>query len=198
MKGNIHIYNSSDVGTDTGGENPNGKVNYEKLDVEILTSLITNYVKCFTYGSLTFVEFEPLAIPFDETARAEFETNKLLLDEIMTKHDGKEASVTRSKIDERYLQFNKLVQMAHYLPTLTDKDQISGYLAHIDDEKNAFCTDGNPNVLNALITSEALDTGNEFYGFLNTVVGPPIPPSVDPVLAYQFLISQITEISQTV
>lgn len=189
MEGVIHVYKSEQIGSDpvTQIENPNGKVNYEKLDIEISTSLVKGFVRVFQNGTNVLVQLDPLVANPTEQDKDDFFANKLILDQVIFKHDGREADINQDKINARTIAFNRMVQMAIYHPLLNEIET-NAYLTAIDNWKNAFLTDGISANIIAKITQDTADATHPQHTFLNTIV------SVDGATTAQFLISEIIKI----
>lgn len=141
---------------------PNHSVNTEKLNYELKTSPIASSVYAYTIGDkIIHIEFKN-----EDSVSPE---ESLILQQILSVHDGAEAEVTQHKVDDRELKIRGLVQMAFYHPLL-DNDITTSYLTSIDNYINAFIRGGNYSSIVAKLSSDGMDTEGEFYNYLNQVV----------------------------
>lgn len=174
-----HIYEISQIGSSltpvTGG-----KVNIEKLDLEIRASSVNNYTTPpYLYNNKLYVQMSI-------NAHEETESNKNALDAVVFAHDGEFAAVSEVLVKERETKIRQLTEMAIYHPLL-DEVQTVEYLTSIDNWFNAWKRSGIDSVLIAKIVEDAGDISHTQNAFLNTVVNPD-----EGYNAAQFMISIIT------
>lgn len=150
--------------------------NYEKLNIEIRSTVIEEYDKVYPHKGYIYVDFniEPTLAHLAE------------LKTVIGNHDGKVADVSLEKINARTTAFNTMVQMAHYHPLL-DPVETNDYLRSIDNYKNAFLTDGITDNIIARILSDA--ASGDFETYLGQVVNEAGNTTAE------YLISSIMEIN---
>ncbi len=153
----------------------NNKVNLEKLDLEIRASTVPNF----------------LTPPYMVTGRIFIEVSEALgtsdkadLDAIINGHDGEEANVSESHVNEREKKIRELTEMALYHPALDNGDTVE-YLTSIDNWFNGWKRSGVDSSLVTKIVSDATSGSHPQDAFLNTVVNP------EGNKTYEFLISMI-------
>lgn len=198
VKDYIYTFSITEVGKAIPETNPNGKVNFEKLYIEIFGSEVpgVNWVKGIQ-GEVYCSFINPL-----DDLELDNPTDPMLpgLIQIIHYHDGIEPETSEHKQVLRKKGFDKVVQTAKYHPDLDDVE-INGYLTTIDNWKNSFITDGvKDNIIGKLFydagsPGDASDTRTQaekeafqYYPFLTRVV------NTDGVTVWQFLIDQIGKI----
>lgn len=153
----------------------NGKVNLEKLDLEIRASTIENYeTPPYLYAGKLYIQFAQEATAADKTS----------LDAIVAAHDGVEAQVSESFVQAREIKIRELTEMAILHPALNNTDAVE-YLTSIDNWFNAWKRSGIDSSLVAKIVADATSGTHPQDAFLNTVVNPAGNKT------FEFLISMI-------
>lgn len=143
-------------------ETLNNKVNEEKLDLEIRASVISNYKKPpYLVTGRIFVEFNQDASASD----------RIVLDEIISLHNGELAEVSEVHVQERERKIREMTEMALYHPLLSEHETVQ-YLTSIDNHFNGWKRSGVNSVLIAKIQTDANDTTHPQYDFLNEIVSP--------------------------
>lgn len=173
-----HIYEISTIGSAitpaTGG-----KVNVEKLDLEIRASTVQNYsTPPYLYNNKLYVQMTILA-------HQETESNKTALDSVVFSHDGEFAAISESLVSDRERKIRELTEMAIYNPLL-DSVQTVEYLTSVDNWFNAWKRSGIDSVLISKIVEDSNNTSHPQYSFLNTTFP-------EGYTAAQFMIGLISE-----
>lgn len=151
-------------------------VNHESLRIEIQASPVPGITSLDGIQGRIFIQFQERISDDD----------KLILDQIISSHDGLPARTTKVLQETRSTILDNLVQMAHFHPVLKlNPDEITGYLTSIDNWLNAWRRDGNHTILISKIAQDANDNSNPHHGYLNEIV------NTDGVRTYQFLIGGI-------
>ncbi len=155
----------------------NGKVNIEKLDLAVRASTLQNYVTPpYVYAGKLYLNFEA------ELSAAD----KLVLDGLISAHDGEEANVSENHVQEREIMIRELTEMAIYHPALAEIETVE-YLTSIDNWFNGWKRSGvNTPLINKII-ADANNADHPQHAFLTTVVNP------EGNQTFEFLISKITE-----
>lgn len=140
-------------------ETANGKVNFEKLYIELKSSSVpVREVK--GYAGEIYVKFD-LELTDEQ---------KIELDSFISLHDGAEPEAFDSHaIDGRELIIRELNQLAIYSPRLDNVDTVK-YLTSIDNHINAFVRSGITTVLVQKIISDAQNTTGEHFAYLHEIV----------------------------
>lgn len=156
-------------------ETANGKVNLEKLDLEIRASTVPDYVTPpKMYSGNIFIEVENGLSAAD----------KLILDGIVANHDGEEADVSEDSVNKRENKIRELTELALLHPLLDNVDSVR-YLTSIDNMFNAWKRSGVDTVLIEQIVADATSGVHPQDAFLNEVV------NAEGNKTYEFLISVI-------
>jgi hypothetical protein len=153
----------------------NGKINLQKIDLEIRASTIELYeTPAYLFKGMLYVEFSGSPSEADVTQ----------LEEIIAGHDGEDASVSEAHVNEREEKIRELTQMAIFHPLLDNTETVE-YLTSIDNWFNAWKRSGIETSLVSKIASDALSGTHPQDTFLNTVVNP------EGNKCFEFLISVI-------
>lgn len=155
----------------------NNKVNLEKLDLEVRASTLLNYITPpYIYSGNLYLNFE------SELSEAD----KLILEGLISAHDGEEANVSENHVQERELKIRELTEMAIYHPALAEIETVE-YLTSIDNWFNGWKRSGvNTPLINKII-ADANNADHPQYAFLTTAI------NSQGNKTFEFLISKITE-----
>lgn len=154
----------------------NGKVNFEKLDLEIRATTIPNYL------SVTGVEGE-ISCKFSDVIP---QVSRDELDALILAHDGEYAAINEQQVQGRELKIRELTALALNHPSL-DNDEAVEYLTSIDNWFNGWKRSGIASALIAKISIDAANIAHPQHGFLNEVV------NTDGNKTFEFLIAKIME-----
>lgn len=170
MNNVIYTYNVADTA--------NNKVNLPKLDLELQGSETPNskYVKPpYLFGGEIHFCFNT------ELTASEL----LIIDGIVTAHDGIEPPTAPYYVTERGEKISKLMLLAIHHPLLDNLDALS-YLTDIDNYLNAWMRCGDNRVAVAKITEDANNISHPQHTYLNTVV------NIEGQKCYEYLIAGIS------
>lgn len=148
-------------------ETSDGKVNFDKLDIEIKASPIgvvsvkgvAGEIQVKTTTKLTDMELDNTSIPYG-------------LNQIIASHiGGEEADISPIARENRLNKLLELGQMAlyHPAPGITE-DGVMAYLTSIDNYFNSWIRLGKTSILIGKISSDASDTSHPQHSLLNEVV----------------------------
>lgn len=137
----------------------NGKVNFEKLYIELKSSKVPiREVKGFAGEIYVKCDSELT------------EDQKIELNSFISAHDGAEPEAFDSHaIDARELNIRELNQLAIYSPRLNNVETVK-YLTSIDNWINAYVRSGITDVIVAKISADAQDPGGDHFDYLHKVV----------------------------
>jgi len=159
----------------------NNRVDFEKLEIEVLASEVPDVVSVKGVDGEIYVKVKNALT----TLQLDNSTLPYGLNQIIAGHDGQTADVTVSAVEAREAKIRELSQMALYHPNLVEIDVVE-YLTSIDNWFNAWKRLGKPSSIVTKISTDASDVNHPQHTFLNTVV------NSEGALAYQFLIGKIT------
>jgi len=136
----------------------NGKVNFEKLYIELKSSSVpvqsVDGIKGKIYVNCDAEISEEL---------------KIELDSFISAHDGAEPEAFDPKaIEARETTIRELNQLAIYSPRISTIDTVK-YLTSIDNWINAYVRSGVNDVIIAKIATDAQNPEGEHFGYLHTV-----------------------------
>lgn len=137
----------------------NGKVNFEKLYIELKSSKVP-LSKVYGFGGRIYVECPDILTP----------EQILELDGFITAHDGAEPEAFDDHaIASREKNIRELNQLAIYSPRLDNVDTVK-YLTSIDNWINAYVRSGITDIIVAKIAADAQNPSGEHFAYLHEVV----------------------------
>ena len=159
----------------------NQKVDFEKLEIEVLASEVPNVISAKGVDGQIYIKVK------NELTSTQLDnpTQPIGLNQIIANHDGESADVTVSAVEYRENKIRELSQMALYHPNLVEDDVVE-YLTSIDNWFNAWKRLGKPNSIINKIILDANTPTHPQYTFLNTNV------NSDENKTWEFLVGKIT------
>ena len=138
----------------------NGKVNIEKLSLELKTSVIKESSTELKFGGEIQIRYQN---EIDED-------DLLILTSIIENHDGADAQAYHDEaVSARENKIRELNQLAMFHPLL-DNIQTVRFLTFIDNYINGFVRSGIHDVVVEKIAMEAQNTDGDYYDYLNLTV----------------------------